>query len=265
MVYLAELDDLLPKINSRRFLPRTNVYTTKSRSISGAFLEWPKLSAQFLTRPVKTRYSPASRAGFSLIEMMVVISIIATVSVAAFSGLFGIGGGFKLSGSGNRVSNLALLARQNSLAKNAMTALVMIADSGTEGDFRAFRLYEIVPRTDGQPLSSADWSPLGTWETTPDGVVVDSCTFTLSSTAATPALPQITYRDSVVANYQYVIFLPNGGLQGATSPSVRLVQGYRSPGAQVTTYTAAHQAGAALNYYQVSLLTASGRVKIDRP
>jgi len=147
-----------------------------------------------------------------------------------------------------------------------MTALVMISDSGTEGDYRAFRLYEILPRTDGQPLSSADWSPLGTWETTPDGVVVDSCTFTQSSVAATPALPPVIYRDSAVANYQYVVFLPTGALQGGTSSVVRLVQGYRTPGSQVTTYTSARGGdGKGANYYNVFLLGANGRVKIDRP
>lgn len=209
--------------------------------------------------------------------MLVVISITATVTIATFSGLFGIGAGFKLSGAGNRVSNLALLARQNSLAKNAMTALVMISDSNTEGDYRAFRLYEIVPRTDGQPLKAGDWSPLGAWETTPDGVVVDACTFTSSTVPMTPPLPQITYRksgvagttpsvDSEVGNYQYVVFLPTGALLGGAPATVRLVQGYRVPGAQVTTYTSTRGAdGKGANYYQISLLGANGRVKIDRP
>ncbi|MBW8863453.1 MAG: prepilin-type N-terminal cleavage/methylation domain-containing protein [Verrucomicrobia bacterium] len=213
-----------------------------------------------------------ARSGFSLVEMLVVISIMATVTVAAFAGLFGVGGGFKLSGAGNRVSNLALLARQNSLAKNAMTALVMIANSDTEGDYRAFRLYEIVPRTDGQPLSSGDWSPIGSWEMTPDGVVVDTCSFPPNSAAVTPPMPQIIYhdtvlnRDSVVTNYQYVVFLPTGALLGGTSSSVRLVQGFRTPGSQVTTYTSARGGdGKGADYYNVYVLGASGRVKIDRP
>lgn len=193
--------------------------------------------------------------------MLVVISIIATVVIAAFSGLFGVGGGFKLSGSGNRVSNLASLARQNSMAKNAMTALIMIGDSGTEGDYRAFCLFEIVPRTDGQPLTSADWAPLGPWETTPDGVVVDTCSFTASTVPTTPPLPPMTYRNSGVDNYYYVVFLPTGGLLGGMSSSARLVQGYRAPGAHSTIYTATSGA----DYYQIYLLGASGRVKINRP
>jgi len=243
----------------------------KSRNSIGASSRHPDCRRAFPRRPVKTRRLQSNRHGFSLIEMMVVMSIIVTVVIATFSGLFGIGGGFKLNGSGNRVSNLAMLARQNSLAKNALTALVMIGSSGTEGDYRAFRLFELVPRTDGQPLTSNDWTPLGAWEITPDGVVADACSFTSNSTPSTPPLPQMTYhdtvanRDSVVANYQYVIFFPNGGLTGTASPSVRLVQGYRSPGAQVTTYTAAKANGTAADYYQINVLAANGRVKIDRP
>ena len=81
---------------------------------------------------------PSPRA-FSLIEMLVVVAIIGIITMAAYAALSGGGQGTKLTRAGNNVSNLALMARQNSLAKNAMTALIMIGSSGTE-EFGAGRL-----------------------------------------------------------------------------------------------------------------------------
>ena len=205
--------------------------------------------------------------GFTLIELVAVISIIAIIGTAAFAAFAGAGRGSRLTTAGNSVSQLALLARQNSLAKNAMTALVVIGNSGTEGDYRAFGLFEIVPRTDGEPAGPGDWSPLGTWETMPDGVVADDCTFAASTVTMSPEFPSMTYRGAVVTDYRYIVVLPNGSLlQRSGASCVRLVTGYRSPGTQAVTYTAAKGTdGKAANFYQVCLLAATGRVRINRP
>lgn len=206
------------------------------------------------------------RTAFSLIETVLVVAIIATISVVAFAALSGTGTGLKLTSAGNRISNLALLARQNSLAKNTMTALVMIADSSTEGDFRAFALFEIAARTDGEPAGSGDWTQLGAWETTPDGIVVDDCSFAASTVTMAPPFPSLRYRDSVVSAYQYVVFLPNGSLLRSDPSCVRLAPGVRSPGTKAVTYTAGRTvSGAPANFYQVCLLPATGRMKVHRP
>jgi prepilin-type N-terminal cleavage/methylation domain-containing protein len=206
------------------------------------------------------------RNGFTLIELLVVISIIAIVATAAFAAFAGAGRGTRLTVAGNTVSNLALLARQNSLAKNAMTALVMIGNAGTEGDYRTFALFEIVPRTDGEPAGAGDWRPMGTWETVPDGVVVEDCTFTQSTVGMTPPFPPLTFRGATIGDYLYVVFLPNGSLLRSGSSCVKLVAGYRPPGTQTVVYTAAKGTdGKAANYYQICLLAATGRAKIIRP
>ncbi len=214
-------------------------------------------------------YPHLGRGGVTLLELLVVVSLIAALTLAVFAAFSGIGAGSRLNSAGNSVANLALLARQNSLAKNAMTALIMIGNAGTEGDYRAFGLFEIVPREDGEPAGSADWSQLGKWETMPEGVTADDCSFAESGDTAapmSPPLPTLLYHGATVAMYQYVVFRPNGSLLRSEPACVRLVNGFRPPGTQAVTYTAGRgTAGGAANYYRVWLVAATGRIKIDRP
>jgi len=206
------------------------------------------------------------RPGFSLIETLLVVFIIVIISVSAFAALSGTGTGLKLTSAGNRLASIALLARQNSLTKNAMTAMVMIAGSGTEGDYRAFALFEIAPRTDGEPAGAGDWAQLSAWESMPDGITVDACTFAANTVNMAPPFPALTFRGAAVSAYQYVVFLPNGSLLRSDPSCVRLAPGLRSPGTRAVTYTIGRTSdGTPANYYQVCLLPASGRVKIQRP
>jgi len=210
---------------------------------------------------------PAARRAFTLFEMVVVIAIIVIMTSLVFGMISSnSSNSSKLISAGNTVSNLALLGRQNSLAKNAMTALVMIGGAGTDGDYRAFGLFEVTPRSDGAPAGPGDWSQIAAWETVPEGVVADDCTFTAGATTVAPAFPAFTYRGAAVTNFQYVVFLPNGALLGSTPGCVRMVGGYRVKGAATVTYTSARGSdGKAANYYRVCILPATGRVKIERP
>ncbi|MDQ3620966.1 MAG: hypothetical protein M3463_00530 [Verrucomicrobiota bacterium] len=205
-------------------------------------------------------------SAFTLIELLAVIAVMLVMTGLLAAAFTGIGKGSALTAAGNNVSNLALLARQNSLAKNAMTALLILGSSGTAEDYRALALYEIVPHADGTPVRAADWTQLGRWETLPSGVVVDDCTFAPSSTAMTPPLATLTYKGSPVASYQYVVFLPSGSLLRVEPARVRLVQGFREPGRETVSYTGARAAnGEPANYYDISIISANGRVKVDRP
>ncbi len=204
---------------------------------------------------------------FTLIEMLVVMVIIVLMSSLVF-GLVSANSSnsSKLVGSGNTISNLAMVGRQNSLARNAMTALVMIGNAGTDGDYRAFGLFEVTPRTDGLPAGSGDWAQIGAWETLPDGMVVDDSTMTPAGTTVAPAFPAFTYRGSAVSDFQYTIFTSNGSLLSSDPACVRIVGGFRPKGAASVTYTSARGTdGKAANYYRVCILPATGRVKIERP
>jgi len=207
-----------------------------------------------------------SYAAFTLVELLAVLAVIITMTALAVPAFTGISHGSTLKAGGNSISNLALLARQNSLSKNAMTALVMVGASGTQGDFRAFSLYEISPHSDGTPAVTGDWKQITAWETLGDGVAADLCTFSASSVQMTPPFPTLTYRGAQIANYQYVVFLPSGALYSSNPAHVRLAPGFVPTGGQTVSYTAKVDAnGQPANYYDLSILSASGRIKIDRP
>jgi prepilin-type N-terminal cleavage/methylation domain-containing protein len=204
---------------------------------------------------------------FTLVELPVVMAIIVIMSSLVF-GLVSSksSNASKMVSAGNTLSNLAMVGRQNSLAKNAMTALVMIGNAGTDGDYRAFGLFEVTPRTDGLPASPNDWTQIGAWETFPDGVVIDDSTLTPAATTVAPAFPAFTYRGAAVSDYQYTIFSSNGALLSSETACMRIVSGFRAKGAAVVTYTSTRGSdGKAANYYRVCILPATGRVKIERP
>src|SRR5688572_20486513 len=71
------------------------------------------------------------RGAFTLVELIVVIALIVLLVALVAPAFTGSGRATALKAGGNNVANLALLARQNSLTKNAMTALVVISNSKT--------------------------------------------------------------------------------------------------------------------------------------
>ncbi|MEA3209581.1 MAG: hypothetical protein QOE70_2638 [Chthoniobacter sp.] len=147
-----------------------------------------------------------------------------------------------------------------------MTALIVISNANTEGDYRAWSLYEMVPHPDGTATATADWTQLGRWELLPEGIIVDTCTLTPGDTVTVPQLPRLNYKGSPVTNYQYAVFLPNGSLLHSDPAYVRLVQGFRPAGATVPSYTGAKsEDGHPANYYDISIVAATGRVKLDHP
>jgi Tfp pilus assembly protein FimT len=252
--------------------PGDNLFSFGVEIADGHRVSWDMISLFSVRHPVD-RVSGCRRASlrgpaFTLVELLVVLAVMLILLAVIVPAFNGIGKGTELNGAGNSVSNLIYLARQNSLAKNALTAVILPGASGTDADFHAFALYEAVPHMDGTPVTTADWRPLGTWQTLPVSVIVepDLCTFTKSSSSMTPAFPNFTYHAAPVTSYAYVVFLPNGEILGSVTPQVRLVTGYLPTGSGTVVYTNKNTATAApADYYNISIISASGRVKVDRP
>ena len=85
------------------------------------------------------------RAAFSLVELLAVIVVIAIIMGIVMPSLSGLGRGPALVAAGNTVNNLVGLARQHAMSRNTLTALVLLANQGTETDYRALTVFEYKP------------------------------------------------------------------------------------------------------------------------
>lgn len=209
------------------------------------------------------------RTGFTLVEMMVVITIIGLLMAVASTGLTGAIQAMSLTNSGGKVTQIMEAARQRAMTGNVMTAVILVTKSGQEGDGRAFTIVECPP---GGP-----WVQVREWEMLPDGIVVDldanqdNASFLLHSPQSFPfnngqGGAPVRYNNSGLGNGTFAarIFLPGGGLLNPNDAAVlQLVQGTVDGGR--VTYSRRNAGGGPANYYRVALLGASGKTKVERP
>jgi prepilin-type N-terminal cleavage/methylation domain-containing protein len=210
-------------------------------------------------------------SGFTLLELLAVITVIGIVSAMVVPAFRGFGRSASLSASGNVVANMIDNARQTAMSKNTLTAVVVLGKQGTDEDFRAVTTLEFDP--------VAGWSQVQTWEVLPSGIVVDSadrdnCTFLNNSPQPFPFLtrgglhtnPPVSYRGEPVKESAYAarIFLPTGSLQNPEMPArLRLVEGFVD--GERVTYTRPDEKGKTANYYDVSIVGLTGLTKVNRP
>ena len=215
--------------------------------------------------------TPARRtraAGFTVVEMMAVMAIIVVLTAAITPVIRSVGGAGTLTGAGDEVVNLINLARQNSMTKNAMTALILVTDPAIADHHRVLGLFELVPPPDGSAPLQRNWTQVGSWEQFGTGAFVDVSTLSAyPATAPSPNFPALQYEASPLASWQYVIFMPEGNLLTAGSSQLRVAEGFFPPHVNTPIYThpGPGQPGVPANYYNVVILADTGRVKVERP
>jgi Tfp pilus assembly protein FimT len=201
-----------------------------------------------------------STLGFSLLELLIVIATMTSLLALLAPALSNVRKSSALNGAGALVAGLANEARQNSLSKNAMTALIVVTDSTVDSRNRLFTMMELLPRADGTPSQSSDWKQICKWETLNSGVIVNNWTVS-AQTVPTP-MPSLKYGGRVIdqSGFKYLIFMPDGSTLSDQSTTVQLVAGTMPQNTTNPTYTSA-----ATDSYQLTVLNATGRIKIERP
>lgn len=200
-----------------------------------------------------------------MIELLGVMAIVAVVVGLMVPAMSNFGRAGALRTAGEKVSNLLALARQNAIAKNALTAVVVVTEPGISDRYRALAIYEMPPKADGTSSTSKDWRQVNRWELLPDGIIFDQSTFQTDPSAVLPALPEVNFRGAETQSYSYVVFLPNGAIWEPNANSIRLVEGFWPEGASVPNYTRPKNGNSPANFFNVSIIGASGRLKVDQP
>jgi len=193
------------------------------------------------------------KRGFTLVELLVVVSLILFLVGLGAPALRGLGQGRSLESAGARLMGIFDAARQWAITGQRPVAVAMLLGNGDAGA-RTFT-------TLGYDPDTGAWRQLTAWEVLPPGVIVGNGTngggtsFQGLSAAASvqvaPALPALTYKGASYApagasGYGYVIFLPDGSLYqdaAGTLPAIyalRMINGLREEAGQIVA-TGGHQ------------------------
>lgn len=216
-----------------------------------------------MNSPRNQNLRPRRAAAFSLIELLVVVGILSLLLGLGVSTV-DVWKSQTLSTSGNRFVDYVAMARQNSIAKNVYTAVV-IKTKG-EGAYSAFCLLELSRPDDN---TSGTWKQVTPWSTLKTGVVfapvTDSSFLSVSGNPPADLPTDLAYHGKPV-NFAYdaaaQVFQPDGTLSAGQGVKLRLVEGYVGD-ADAVTYTRPGK-GSAANYYDIVFVRDSGQAKIER-
>lgn len=202
---------------------------------------------------------------FSLVELLAVVTICALLTGLLVPAVSHIGSANSLAIAGSQVADLANLARQNSLSKNAQTALIVVTNGSQADRNKVLLVYQLVMPIDGQLPQSSDWKPVANAEKLSGGSIIDECTLTSSANQPTPPLPPVIFQGKTMPDYRYTVFLPSGNLLRNAATRIRVAEGYYSSNSSTPIYTGATRNGIPANYREITILPATGKVKVDVP
>lgn len=203
-----------------------------------------------------------NRAAFTLVELLTVIAVVATLTGIGSVIVKNVGKSSTLKSAANQVVSTCAIARQNSMVRNGLTIMAVVS----QDEETALSVFVLETRLDGAPPLAEDWRQVSNWEILPKGAVVQEAESSLTSSdevAAYP-LPQIEFRGKKVDAFKYVTFVSGGRLNGTQTPVVKLVEGVRDASGQ-TQYTGILRDGRPANYHKVCLVPSTGLVKVERP
>lgn len=217
------------------------------------------------------------RIGFTLLELLMVMSILSVLMVLVTPSL-GFLNSQSLTAAGNQLVDVTTMARQNSIAKNGYTAIV-IKTQGT-GAYSSYCILDLARNDDG---SYAAWQTVTPWRNLTPGVIFSPTTpsSTISSfldgttKVPTPLPTQYPFRGkqidltagSPTSETIVQIYQPNGTPLNATqSLRLRLVEGTVSDSGEVIYKYPQSSNGnvSPANYYDIVIVRDTGQSEIER-
>ena len=215
--------------------------------------------------------SPLARSGgFSLVEMLVVLTIMGVLSALTVSS-FGVLRSTSLAAAGNNIVDVFAMARQNSIAKNNFTAVV-IQTQGT-GALASYCVLDLTRDANG---NFGAWTQVSPWRYLPRGVVFENnqssidtyMNQSLVSSTLPSALPtsfpfQGSQVDLTSSSYVVQCYQPDGTLVGGQQLRLRLIEGSSDLSGNIS-YQGMKSSGSQVSYYDVYFVANTGLTKIAR-
>lgn len=205
-----------------------------------------------------------STQGFSLTEILVVLAIMSILSALVASSFSSLRFS-SLSLAGNNIVDVFAAARQNSIAKNDFTAVLIITQGANACS--AYSLWEMPRQSDG---SLGAWTQFSPWRTLPDGVVFEnnaSDTFMQTTSSLPSPLPStVPFKGTQVSTSSGMVtqcFQPDGTLAGeqlsnGAALKLRLIGGIADGNGNTTSRNPA-------DYYDLYFVANTGMTIIGRP
>jgi prepilin-type N-terminal cleavage/methylation domain-containing protein len=214
----------------------------------------------------------AKSRGYSLIELLAVIAILSALAGLTVGSLSPVKA-HKLSVAGNQIADLLASARQNSISRNALTAVVI--KSGGLARYSAYCLFELARNEDG---AYGAWKPVAPWRLLPEGIrfdpspspdnfvtIANSRTGTAGQSLPTAFPFRGTPLDLTSASDVRVqIFQADGTLVAGEPLRLRLVEASEDLAGEGITYTGRKIADKPANYYEIIVLRDTGQAKVER-
>lgn len=222
-------------------------------------------------RPQFRRQSVSAGGGFTLVELLTVMGIIALMAGLMVPAVSGLGRASELATGARMVSNTLAAARIEAITQRAVIRLAVVTDWPGEAsaNYRKMSIW----RQD--PSATEPWQQIGAWTQLPQSVAFEPASpgyVTNSDPAnyllrtATPNSFAMTVRGKVVT-MKYVEFLPSGAarLPQSTGSEVWLTMAPGSVANQSLSYTVRKSSGSPVNWAKVSANTLTGRVNVSQP
>ena len=211
------------------------------------------------------------RRAYSLIELLAVMAILSALAGLTVGSLSPVRANALTTG-GNQLADVLTLARQNSLAHHAFTAVVI--KSTGDARYSSFCLFELTRNDDG---TFAEWKMTAPWRSLPEGVRFDPDPLTgpaanFVNISPRPSIPlplpaTVQFRGQTInlpSDVAYQVFAPDGTLTKRDPVRLRLVHGTDDSGTGIMYTGPKNAGGAPANYYDIVILAETGQVKVER-